>query len=183
MDNPQNISPEAAASLADPADADPQSFPAQPIYAGFWRRLVAAFIDTIILSLLITPLLIMIYGPATFESGQRILGVWHVVIGYGLPAVLTLWLWRRFLGTPGKLVMRLQLVDEQTGGPVSLRQGALRYFGYFLAILPFGLGFLWIVFDSKKRGWHDLFAGTVVVKKTTERLLVTTTARQADKLL
>ncbi|MGA7985503.1 MAG: RDD family protein [Burkholderiales bacterium] len=39
----------------------------------------------------------------------------------------------------------------------------IRFLGYFVSIVPLGLGFLWIAFDRKKRGWHDLIAGTVVV--------------------
>ncbi|MCH9786825.1 MAG: RDD family protein, partial [Gammaproteobacteria bacterium] len=31
-----------------------------------------------------------------------------------------------------------------------------RHFAYLASSLPLGLGFVWIVFDSKKRGWHDI---------------------------
>ncbi|WP_171497607.1 RDD family protein, partial [Acinetobacter ursingii] len=31
--------------------------------------------------------------------------------------------------------------------------------------LVFMLGFIWIAFDSKKQGWHDKMAKTVVVKE------------------
>ena len=34
-----------------------------------------------------------------------------------------------------------------------------------LSSLPLFLGFLWIVFDSRKQGWHDKLAGTVVVQR------------------
>lgn len=36
--------------------------------------------------------------------------------------------------------------------------------GYILSTLPLCLGFIWIAFDGKKRGWHDMIAGTLVVK-------------------
>jgi len=35
--------------------------------------------------------------------------------------------------------------------------------GYFIAFLPVGLGFFWIIWDKRKQGWHDKIAGTVVV--------------------
>jgi len=40
----------------------------------------------------------------------------------------------------------------------------VRYIGYFVSVIPFGLGFIWIAFDSKKQGFHDKLAGTVVVR-------------------
>jgi uncharacterized RDD family membrane protein YckC len=35
--------------------------------------------------------------------------------------------------------------------------------GYYLALLPLGAGFLWVMIDKKRRGWHDHIAGTIVV--------------------
>jgi uncharacterized RDD family membrane protein YckC len=40
----------------------------------------------------------------------------------------------------------------------------LRYAGYFVALLPVGLGILWVAFDARKQGWHDKLAKTVVVR-------------------
>ncbi len=37
--------------------------------------------------------------------------------------------------------------------------------GYGLAALSLGLGFLWMLWDEKKRGWHDRLSGTWVVKE------------------
>jgi uncharacterized RDD family membrane protein YckC len=39
----------------------------------------------------------------------------------------------------------------------------LRWVGYLISTLAIYLGFLWIAFDRKARGWHDIIAGTVVV--------------------
>ncbi|WP_413760865.1 RDD family protein [Vibrio vulnificus] len=39
-----------------------------------------------------------------------------------------------------------------------------RYFAYYISFLPLGLGVIWIVFDSKKRSWHDKLANTVVIR-------------------
>jgi len=43
-----------------------------------------------------------------------------------------------------------------------------RYFAYYISILPFMLGFVWVAIDSKKQGWHDKMAGTLVVKAKLE---------------
>lgn len=40
-----------------------------------------------------------------------------------------------------------------------------RYLGYFVSMLFLGLGCIWVAFDSRKQGWHDKLAGTVVVRR------------------
>ena len=40
----------------------------------------------------------------------------------------------------------------------------VRTAGYVVSVASLGLGFLWIAFDSEKRGLHDWMAGTYVVK-------------------
>jgi len=57
--------------------------------------------------------------------------------------------------------------------PPSLGQAIGRYLAYFVSALVLGLGFIWIAFDTRKQGWHDKLAGTVVVrarKQATERV-------------
>ena len=38
-----------------------------------------------------------------------------------------------------------------------------RYLGYIGCFLSLGLGFLWVLLDNQRQGWHDTFAGTCVV--------------------
>ena len=64
--------------------------------------------------------------------------------------------------TPGKKIMGLRIVNSE-GQPPSVGQAILRYIGYMVSALPFYLGFFWIL-GSEKRGWHDMMAGTYVVK-------------------
>ncbi|MCX7221261.1 MAG: hypothetical protein NTY70_20755 [Burkholderiales bacterium] len=33
-----------------------------------------------------------------------------------------------------------------------------------MAMIPLGIGLIWVGFSSKKQGWHDLLANTVVVR-------------------
>ena len=49
-----------------------------------------------------------------------------------------------------------------TGGPLSVGQSIGRYFGYYVSTIPLLLGLIWVAFDSRKQGWHDKLAGTVV---------------------
>ena len=75
-----------------------------------------------------------------------------------------IWFWQAKQGTPGKLLLSLRVVDATTGGSLGLGQSLLRYVGYIVSAVPFCLGFIWVGFDSKKQGWHDKIAGTVVVR-------------------
>ena len=58
----------------------------------------------------------------------------------------------------------LRVVMDKDGGPVTLGPAVLRLIGYWIDSLVFYLGFIWILIDSRRRGWHDLIAGTVVVQ-------------------
>jgi uncharacterized RDD family membrane protein YckC len=40
----------------------------------------------------------------------------------------------------------------------------IRYAGYFVSMIPFCGGFLWIGFDRRKQGWHDKMANSVVIR-------------------
>jgi uncharacterized RDD family membrane protein YckC len=73
--------------------------------------------------------------------------------------------WFYFSSTPGKMLFRLQIRDEKTGGLMTRRQAVIRFLGYFVSAAPFSLGFFWVLTNKKRRGWHDYIAGTVVVVK------------------
>ena len=66
--------------------------------------------------------------------------------------------------TPGMTLMRLRVVDP-TGTPPRLGRSVLRFVGLLLAIAPAFLGFLPVLFDTRRRGLHDFLAGTVVMFK------------------
>ena len=156
-------------------------------YAGFRRRLIAALIDDIVFLLLSAALGFLIFGRSYFQGAdeQAIINamasddylalfaemsketpyiLYNSFASYLLPAVMTIWCWLKFMATPGKLLMSCHVVDAKTGNRISLLQAVLRYFGYIISLLPLGLGFLWIIWDKRKQGFHDKIAGTVVVQ-------------------
>ncbi len=138
-------------------------------YAGFWRRLAAWFIDTVLFGLLLAllhRLLALGEGVGMMMGEGRLLVYGHFnLLDNLLALVLTVALWVRFMGTPGKLLLGCQVVDARSGRPLGVGQAVLRYFGYLLSLLPFGLGFLWIAFDRRKQGFHDKLAKTVVLRE------------------
>ena len=64
------------------------------------------------------------------------------------------------------MIIRSKIVNAKTGKKPSLLQFYPPLFAYFVSYFVFFIGFFWIAFDKKKQGWHDLLAGTVVVRKT-----------------
>jgi uncharacterized RDD family membrane protein YckC len=133
-------------------------------YVGFWLRVGASIIDTIAIMLVVTPLLIAIYGKGYWTQGGVVAGPADFFISWVMPAVAVIAFWLYKQATPGKMVISAKVVDAVTGNPLSTGQAIGRYFGYFVSAIPFGLGLVWVAFDSKKQGWHDKMAGTVVVR-------------------
>ena len=133
-------------------------------YAGFWIRVGAAIIDSILIILITTPLLILVYGVGYYSSGSYSSGTFDIVINYVFPLVVTILFWVYKMATPGKMLINAKIVDAKTGKKPSTGRFIIRYFAYFLSMIPFFLGFLWVAWDSRKQGWHDKLAGTVVVR-------------------
>lgn len=134
-------------------------------YVGFWRRLLAAAIDFLILFVVTTPILLAIYGRRYFalvESGASA-GFWDFVIEYIVPAVAVIAFWRRYGATPGKMAIGAKIVDAKTGERPSTARLVVRYFAYLVSALPFFLGFLWIGISRRKQGFHDKIARTMVI--------------------
>jgi uncharacterized RDD family membrane protein YckC len=122
--------------------------------AGFIERLIAYIIDGLIL--IIPSIILYLLLPPIIDN------IASVVVG----AAYAVYFWTAQGQTPGKMVMGLRVVSSQTGELVDVGTGILRYVGYFVSSIAFGLGFLWIIWDDKKEGWHDKIAKTRVIKVT-----------------
>lgn len=135
-------------------------------YVGFWARTGASVIDSILICIVTVPPLIAIYGAGYFteESGSLVRGPADFLLSWVLPAVAVIVFWSIRNSTPGKMAVGATIVDAKTGQPPSVGQYVGRYFAYFLSALPLCLGFIWVGLDSRKQGWHDKLAGTVVVR-------------------
>ena len=140
-------------------------------YAGFWIRVGASLIDVTLLLMVTLPLTLMIYGSeAVWNSEEIILGPADFLINYSLPFFATIIFWMYKSATPGKMILKLKILDEKTGNKLTIGQSIGRYLAYFPAMLVLLLGIFWVAWDKKKQGWHDKLAKTVVVrnKKRTE---------------
>jgi uncharacterized RDD family membrane protein YckC len=127
-----------------------------PIYAGFWRRVGAFFVDSFIFSILFG----LVLGPAFVNAPIFTLeGISRSV----LTMLFTVGFWINFVGTPGKLLLGCQVVDADSFEVMNTRQAFVRFVAYLASMLPLMLGFLWVLKDSRKQGFHDKIANTVVL--------------------
>ena len=139
-------------------------------YAGFWIRVVAAVIDSVLILAIIIPILSMIYGAEYWQGGTLVHGTWDFLLSWLFPAVAAIVFWVYRSATPGKMALRLTIVDAGTGGKPSLAQFVIRYLGYFVSMLPLFLGIIWVGIDERKQGWHDKIARTVVIRRGRSKL-------------
>lgn len=135
-------------------------------YAGFWVRVGATIVDTLLLLLLIIPSLVAIYGWGYFDAEQTgfVAGPADFLISWVAPAIAAIVFWKYRQATPGKMLLSIRIVDARTGNPPSTGQCVGRYLAYFASIIPLALGLIWVAFDKRKQGWHDKLAGTVVIR-------------------
>lgn len=134
-------------------------------YVGFWPRVGASLIDTVLLGVIIWPILTAFYGEAYWSSESSFVqGPMDFLLSWVFPAVAVIVFWVVKQATPGKMAISAKIVDANTGLNPSTGQYIGRYFAYFLSIIPLFLGIIWVAFDNRKQGWHDKLSGTVVVR-------------------
>lgn len=127
-----------------------------------FKRLAAHFVDGI---LPMVGFIVIIFLPAVSHSAGIGAGV-GVVLGVGLILVYIVWALMLFGRgrTPGKRLLGLRVVKE-SGQPAGFATMLFReWLGKMLSALVFSLGFLWILFDREKQGWHDKLMSTYVVE-------------------
>ncbi|GAA0371753.1 RDD family protein [Bowmanella denitrificans] len=134
-------------------------------YVGFWARVLAALVDSVIIMAITWPILVYLFGwQALLQGGQTMLAQSvNFLLSWVLPilAIILFWIYRQ--ATPGKMLLNAQIVDANTLQKPSKSQCIIRYLGYYISAIPLGLGLIWVGIDAKKQGWHDKLAGTLVI--------------------
>jgi uncharacterized RDD family membrane protein YckC len=137
-------------------------------YAGFWIRVVATLIDSILMAAILFPVLIGVYGWEYFDAmlgvAAPVSGPVDFLVSYVLPAVAVIVFWIYKAATPGKMIVSAKIVDATTGANPTVGQSIGRYFAYYVSIFSLFIGFIWVAFDRRKQGFHDKLANTVVIR-------------------
>ena len=97
------------------------------------------------------------------ETGFYAAYVQQSVLQLVLLGVIYVFFWAKYGATPGKMLLRMRIVDAATLGRTTVKQDSIRFLGCMLSMLPLGLGLFWVVFDKKRQAWHDKIARTVVM--------------------
>ena len=149
------------------APLEPQG-PAPGIrFAGHGARLGAYFIDIVIQIGVGIAVGFIVFVIATMagDEGLAAVGILVGVLGFAAFSFLYFpWFWSRGGQTPGMKAVEIRVVRDRDGGPVSFGSAFLRLIGYWINSIVLYIGFAWILVDSRRRGWHDLLAGTCVVE-------------------
>ena len=148
------------------------------IKIGFWKRAVAITIDLVFLNVSTKISLLPLKRsidlgdtiPAdlflmdTFQAKVFLL---YVILYLFVGLILSLVYFTYFHSATGQSIGKglLKIKAIQTSGePLNFKIAFIRWGGYFISGLAMYLGFLWVLFDKNKQGWHDKIAGTYVVK-------------------
>jgi len=160
----------AAPSRTGPVPED------EMVYAGFWRRVVALFADSIIVSIITTPVigilsaiaLPMVIGTdPTQASPTKMFIVFGLIYGlsFAMIAGYFVLLERSASGaTLGKRLLGIRVVDKN-GERITFLRSVGRFFARALSSLPGNLGYLLAAFTGRKQALHDFVAGTLVIDK------------------
>ena len=158
-------------------------------FAGFWVRTIAWVIDGFILGAITTFFWFVVLAVSAAiglgaaasvttdanltEEQVAVVGV-GILLAFTLLGVLTLCitvlyfvlLWVKRGATIGQSVLGLRVARERDGGPIGWGTAIVRYIMLMIGFWIFYLGVIWVAFEPRKRGWHDMVAGTLVVKRT-----------------
>ncbi len=154
-----------------------QSAQSERQYAGFWIRVWAYLIDSVVLLFPISLLDFLITNTANNEEAELTAAFAGLLIWVVYTAVCHSSEWQ---ATVGKKVLGLIVIDEN-GHRISFGRATGRFFAEFINAIILGIGWMMIGWTSKKQGLHDMMAGTYVVKSGISVQSENTTMRQNPK--
>jgi uncharacterized RDD family membrane protein YckC len=137
--------------------------------AGWWVRFFAYFVDSLIIGIpasIVGGIIAAVTGAfsSTNPNGGGLFIFYAILVLATIGYYVYFWTQR-----DGQTIMNKALgikVVKTDGSPITTGTAIIRYIGYIINSIIFGLpiGFIWAAFDSQKQGWHDKIAGTYVVK-------------------
>lgn len=153
-------------------------------YAGFWRRFLAAIIDSVISTFALAGIHHLMGIPPTIHfhiyattgalSAQNAQYIQSITSSpeYTAASILSIlfaWLYgalfisSKWQGTPGMKTLRMRVVDYN-GHRIGFERASIRYIGFVISCFTLGIGFIIIAFTSHKQAIQDFIARTYVLK-------------------
>lgn len=145
------------------------------IYAGFWKRLAAFMVDTLLLVIaywILRKALEFIMLDGIEDDREEVLAAKQIILlTYEIAgSTLLWWLYHSlmesspFQGTLGKLAVAAKVTDLN-GQRITFGRASVRYLGKLLSGAILGVGCIMVAFTQNKQGLHDTMAGCLVVSK------------------
>jgi len=132
--------------------------------ADFGARFAAGIIDGILVNIaaVVAGVIIGVVLSGTTRSAstaQAIGGIIGLVLGAGYQ----IYFLTRTGQTIGKQILGVKVVKED-GRLLNTGEVILRIIGQIVGSLFLLIGYIWALFDQRRQGWHDKFAGSLVIK-------------------
>ena len=157
----------AASAEAVPATAAPAGR-----YEGLVTRGIAFAADAVLINTVaivvsggVALLLSVLSVPETLDTALLAIGG---TLFLAWSAAYFVMFWSTTGQTPGAHMMRIRVCRADDGSTLRPGRALLRLACLTLAALPLLAGFLPILFDDRRRGLHDMLAGTVVIEAAGE---------------
>jgi uncharacterized RDD family membrane protein YckC len=145
------------------------------LYAGFWTRFAAKFLDGIILNVICQVLAFGVLGLESFdattinyENLDSVIALFRAMMVFSLLATsiqlsYSVFFVGTFGATPGKMAARIRIVRAD-GSPLTYRRALGRFLAEGISSFTLMLGYLMAAFDGEKRSLHDRICDTRVIK-------------------
>ncbi len=130
------------------------------VLAGFWVRFAASILDA---AWILPSSFLLALGGMALKGGDDLSPGADVLLNVIFGTIVVLF-WVTRGATPGKWILGLRVVDGATGGVPPWPRLVLRYAGYLVSAVAFCLGYLWMIWNPRRRCWHDMMAGTLVIR-------------------
>jgi len=148
------------------------------VYAGFWKRFAAIFIDSIVIGMVtwVVQMIVMAgFGvsagfasrsdPSSMIAGAGLFGFIFGIFLLPLAMQAVYYAWMHASerqATLGKMAVGIKVTDDD-GQRISFARGIGRYFATILSSIILCIGYIMAGFTERKRALHDMVASTLVV--------------------
>ena len=133
-------------------------------YASLFRRLMAIVYDLFLLIALLfiaTAVAMIATNGEAIEPGQAIYPFYLLYL-LAISFVFFGWFWTHGGQTLGLKTWKIR-VQQENGQPITWTLALIRFVTAVASWSAIGLGYLWALFDPKKRSWHDIASRCVLV--------------------
>ena len=156
--------------LRDETSGPAQSHSAVVIYAGFWARMMAAFLDTLVIGAMLILGVIATIGVIAYTGRESIiqnpaaLPLIYVFIVFISIVYFVLMETGAYGTTFGQRWMNIVVLNSNYQ-PLTTFRSVMLFVARLVSILTLNVGFFTRLFTQRKQTLHDLLTGTLVVRQ------------------